>query len=75
MRYAFLIMLLGVAVVLVVVQVFQEGFERGYRSAADRPAATSTVIAVGTGTSSIPGFRGPTGQPRIVGPSAPPPNY
>jgi hypothetical protein len=38
-------------------------------------AATSTNAATSTVPAPPPGFHGPTGQPTIHGPSAPPPNY
>ncbi len=76
MRYALLIALLAVVLILVTIQIFQNGFERGYLSAMEERLADPANSAAVTTSSSTPGaFQGPTGKPYIIGPSAPPPNF
>ncbi len=75
--------LVAFVVLLVLAQAFRNNFEAQLQQKVNMSIANSALVAPpGAKNSAVPSpgsnyqnFHGPTGQPHIVGPSGPPPNY
>ncbi len=83
MRYLLTAIIAAVISGLIVGQLFRAAFENQIEKRIEAAVASSTLQALKTvqenqtptATSTKKQFKGPSGQPGIIGPSGPPPNY
>lgn len=75
----FLSAILGLTAFSIVLDLQKNEEVLGIRAPADaetNPEAAGTASSTVSGPKVVPqGFHGPTGQPYVIGPSGPPPNY